>query len=211
MTGGLPARFEAVSLLTSKKLGMRLGLEGGKIVRGGFLESVLQNQSLGLELKNFMARAITSQSPMKDFTAGMSRIITGAGEKAGGYEKQFERFAYDLYNQYDAAYNLNVANEFGMNHFIYQGGLIKDSRDFCREHNDRVWTREEAELWPDWTPSKAMFITDFKQKDLDAVPSYLAYPGYEPLIDRGGYNCRHMLGWIDEGLAKELRPDLKKS
>jgi len=38
----------------------------------------------------------------------------------------------------------------------------------------------------------------------------MAYPGYDPLVDRGGYNCRHQLSFISDELAFKLRPDLKK-
>jgi hypothetical protein len=41
------------------------------------------------------------------------------------------------------------------------------------------------------------------------VPSYLGYAGYQPLIDFGGYRCRHGIGWISDELAQDLRPDLK--
>ena len=56
--------------------------------------------------------------------------------------------------QYDAAYNSKLADEFDMNYFVYQGGLIDDSRDFCAAHNNKVWTREEAGgCGVNWTPS----------------------------------------------------------
>lgn len=36
----------------------------------------------------------------------------------------------------------------------------------------------------------------------------MSYPGYDPLVDAGGYNCRHIIGFIAEEYAKKLRPDL---
>jgi hypothetical protein len=115
-----------------------------------------------------------------------------------------------LYQLYDAAYNSTLAQEFDMNYFIYQGGLIKDSRDFCAAHNNKVFSREEAADWVNWVPSMGDYPAGYEIKQKDTShPSYMDYPGYTPLVDRGGYNCRHMLGWISDELAFDLRPDLK--
>ena len=124
--------------------------------------------------------------------------ITGSKEYTGGLERQFQRYAYDLYQQYDRSYSDSLAEEFDFNYFIYQGGLVTDSREFCVEHNGKVYSREEAEEWPTW-----------KSPTTGDTPSYLGYPGYDPLTDFGGYNCRHFPGWISDELAKEMRPGLK--
>jgi hypothetical protein len=90
--------------------------------------------------------------------------------------------------------------------------VIKDSRDFCVCHNDKVFSVDEAQEWKTWTPSKGKYPEGYtiQQKDINAVPSYLSYPGYDPLVDAGGYNCRHIMGFISDSLAEKLRPDLKK-
>jgi hypothetical protein len=122
-------------------------------------------------------------------------------------ERQFQRYAYDLYQQYDAAYNLTLGNEFGFNYFIYQGGLVEDSRDFCAAHNNKVWSKEEAEKWSEWTPAEGIYPEGYevKAKNIYEVPSYMNYIGYDPLIDRGGFNCRHSLGWIADDIAVDMR------
>jgi hypothetical protein len=153
---------------------------------------------------------VTGQIDTKDFIRGLSDIIQGV-EGPGSLEKQYQRFAYDLYQQYDAAYNKSLAEEFDMKYFVYQGGLIEDSRDFCAAHNNKVWSVEESETWYEWTPAEGEYPEGYeiKQKDIYEVPSYLGYPGYQPLIDRGGYNCRHSIGYITDGLAFDMRPELK--
>lgn len=204
-------KLNKVSAITKTKMDLRIGLDAGKMIRGGFMETVLKNEGMKGEIKQFVSRAVTGQFSMADFNRGMNRIITGAGEVSGGLDKQFQQFGYDLYSQYDAAYNANLAEELDFEYFIYQGGLIPESRDFCREHNNRVYSRKEAEEWRNWTPSKAVNISEFKQKNLNEVPSYLGYAGYEPLVDRGGYNCRHMPGYIPDSMAFRLRPDLNEN
>lgn len=196
--GDLPGKFEKIVASTNKLINLRLGLDGGKLVRGGFLESFFNSNTIGTELKQMTSKAVTSAVNMKDYTQDLKKYITGSPEYKGGLERQFQRYAYDLYQQYDAAYNMVLGNEMGFTYFIYQGGLVEDSREFCREHNNKVYSIEEAKKWGEWVSPTT-----------GETPSYLGYPGYDPLIDRGGYNCRHALGWISDDIALSMRPELK--
>lgn len=198
------AMFEAIAAETTKKLMLRVGLDGGKIVAGGFLDTLVNNETLLLEIKNFTAQAVTGQVKTKDFIKGLNVLVTG-DEGAGGIERQFNRYAHDVFMQYDAAYSTSVADKLQMNYFVYQGDIMKSTRDFCAAHAGKVIHKDEAEKWRDWTPAKGVYPAGYeiKQKNHNAVPSYLSYEGYEPLIDRGGYNCRHSLGWLPDSIAEK--------
>lgn len=213
LRGEISASFEKIISSTTRKINLRLGVENGRIVGGGFLDSYLKDTSIGNTLKNYMSKAITGQINTKEFISGVSGIIGGRDGGPGALEKQMNRFAHDLYMQYDSAYNVSMAEELDLQYFIYHGTLVGDSRDFCAAHQGKVWSREEAKTWKEWTPAKGEYPPgwEIKQKDLYAVPSYMNYPGYEPLIDRGGYNCRHQLGFISNEMAENLRPGLKKN
>jgi hypothetical protein len=191
-------RFVSVIEKTNKLMNLRLGLDGGKLVRGGFLQSFFDSNTIGTELKQMTSKAITSNMNMKDYTTMLKDKITGTDEYTGGLERQFQRYAYDLYQQYDRTYSKTLGDEFGFTYFVYQGGLVKDSREFCVEHNNKVYSVEEAQEWSTW-----------RSPTTGETPSYLGYPGYDPMTDFGGYNCRHFPGWISEELAKEMRPGLK--
>jgi len=211
LAGDLPGRFDKIVTKANKLINLKLGLDGGKLTRGGFLQSFFDSNTIGTELKNMTSKAVTSNMDMKDYVKALREMITGSPDKTGIMERQFQRFAYDIYQQYDRSYNLMLGNELGFKYFIYQGGLIEDSRDFCVAHNNKVWSIEESELWGEWTPSQGEYPVGYevKAKDIYSVPSYLGYAGYDPLIDCGGYNCRHTLGWISDDIAFGMRPDLK--
>jgi len=213
MGASLPATFAKVLSATETKMLTAIGIKGGKILGGGFLDSLSANTELLTSVKNLMSQAVTSQVSTKDFIASMNDLITGSGEKPGGIESHLNRYAHDLYMQYDSAYATSLAEETGMKYFVYLGGKIEDSRDFCVALDGKVWTTEEAKKWKDWTPAKGVYPEGYKikQKDKNAVPSYIAsYDGYQPLVHRGGFNCRHHLGFIMQELAEEMRPDLVK-
>ena len=211
LTGDMPEKFREVAEATQKLTAFRFGITGGRFVRGGFLESLMDEMN-PLAMKRHLAKLITSQVNTKDFIKALTFFFQGAE----GFAKKFERFAFDVYQQYDATYNSKLAEKLELKNFLYLGGLITDSRDFCAAHDNKVWTTEEAETWASWTPAKGKKENQYpsgwviKQKDEYKVPSYLGYPGYDPLIDRGGYNCRHQLAYISDELARRLRPVVKE-
>ena len=126
---------EGAKLITD----LRFGLSGGKFVRGGILESLFKEFG-GTEVKNIMSKAVSGNMDKKEFIKQMRGFVTGTDEKAGISERKWKQFAYDVYQQHDAAYNKKLADEFELRYFIYQGGLIRDSRDFCVAHNNKVWS-----------------------------------------------------------------------
>jgi hypothetical protein len=204
-------RFDKVIEGAKEITDLRFGLKGGKFVRGGILETLFSEFG-ATEVKNIMSKAVSGNMDKKEFIKQMRGFVTGTDEKPGISERKWKQFAYDVYQQHDAAYNKKLADEFDMRYFIYQGGLIRDSRDFCAAHNNKVWSKEEAEEWKVWTPNMGEYPAGYevKAKMVSEVPSYMNYPGYEPLVDRGGYNCRHQLGYISDELAYKLRPELKQ-
>ena len=211
LSGNLPLRFDKIIEGANKLIDLKIGLTGDKVFKGGWLDSFFNSNTVGMELKEMTSKAVTSNMNMKDFIKLLKVKITGDINYKGSLEKQFDAFGYDLYQQYDAAYNLMLGNELGFKYFIYQGGLIVDSRDFCAAHNNKVWSKKEMEDWATWTPSQGEYPEGYeiKAKDIYAVPSYLGYLGYDPGLNRGGYRCRHALGWLSDDIALKMRPELK--
>jgi len=81
------------------------------------------------------------------------------------------QMANDSLAQYSASITKATANEAGITKFKYYGDIIRDSREFCRNHVGKTFTEDEInELWQGSWAGKA--------------------PG-DPFIVRGGYNCRH--------------------
>lgn len=206
----LPKRFDKIIESAKILTDLRIGLRMDKMIRGGMLMNMLKGNPQ--ELQQLLAKAVSGQSDMKDFIKAIKENVTGIEDKPGALDRQFKRFTYDTYMQYDRTYNKKLADEFEMRYFVYQGNLIEDSRDFCVCHIDKVYSIDEAQNWDKWVPSDCEYPEAYpmKSKRPNEVPSYLNFIGYDPIIDMGGYNCRHIAAFIPDDLAEKLRPDLKK-
>lgn len=201
-------RINAVKKATETKMLGRLGYINDRIISGGFLENFTNPAGIVDNVAQTVINAITGQTGVKDLVSTLDAQLTG-GENLGIMERRLNGFAHDVFNQYDRGYAGNMATEFGMEYFVYEGGLVEDTRDFCKEMNGRVFHVSETEAWRTWTPAKITRGFEPKQKCLTCIPSYLDFAGYEPLIDLGGYNCRHNKAYISNELAYRLRPELK--
>lgn len=205
-------RFDQVVKSTDKLMSLRIGIsENGEIKSGGYLDSFITDRTLLTELKQTIIRNVTGQQSLTDFKNSIKEKIIGNETVTGGFEKYYRQFAYDTYQEYDRAYSKQMADEFKMNYAIYQGGLIKDSRDFCRDHENHVYIRSEIDNFGKWTYAKAENIKEFHDSgDHKGIPSYISkFPNYDPFTHCGGFQCRHSLGWINKSMAERLRPELK--
>ena len=107
---------------------------------------------------------------------------TVTGNNLYSYSSQIVQ---DALMGFDGQFAKFRADELGLTSFIYHGSIIRDSRIFCVEHANKIFTEEEArDLWQ----------TDWQGKS-----------GSDPFLDRGGYNCRHHWQPVSEdwGTIKE--------
>jgi len=92
------------------------------------------------------------------------------------------QMVFDSLFQFSAQASAEIAKETGLNHFWYRGAIRKTSRKWCRDHVGDVLTKEEVDGWRDFNwQGKA--------------------PG-DPMIVRGGYNCRHSFIPVDPDWLK---------
>lgn len=66
----VPGLFPKVAKEAAAKMYARLGLEGSKIIVGGYFETLIKNEALLLDVKKLAAQAVTGQFRMKDFVRG---------------------------------------------------------------------------------------------------------------------------------------------
>lgn len=169
-----------------------IGLKDGKIIEGGYLDSITRMPEVRQQIKDYVVQSIGQKKGFQDYLRGMKEIVRGTNERDGALERYYKQFAYDTFNQTDAAINKHYADSLDLTWFVYTGSLIDTSRPFCRKRAGKAYSVEETSKWkcdPD-------LIGKPKGKKCDDK--------YNPLIERGRYNCRHTIRYITAELACQM-------
>lgn len=182
--------INSISSIIEKTVNNRFGINAdGTLIRDGYMMGLLDDVTVRNDIKQTAFRAVQNATGWNDFANQLKVKVEGDPEKMGTFKRFYRNYAYDVYSQADRLNSAQYSTRLGLNYAIYEGGLIETSREFCRERNGKVFSRDE--------------ILSFKLTE--AAP-----PDYDPITDLGGYGCRHYLNWISDELAFMLRPDLKE-
>jgi len=155
-----------------------------------YLQSVSVLEPVKQQVKNYLLGSISSHRSMGTIRLGM-RDILGLKDRSGVLNRYYRNFLYDSVMQFDAILSSAHAEQNGLKYFIYAGGLISTSREFCIKRNDLVFNKDNIDDW----------------KNDSTLPGYPNVDDYNPLIDRGRWGCRHYPLFITDERAKE---ELKK-
>lgn len=173
--------------LVLQQMGVQVGPGNKLIVKpGGYLDKLTRGSQVQEEITDLLRRNMTVSSSFKDFQADARNIILGSDQVNGAMQRYFRTYVYDTFSGVHASYDNYVAKEAGLNSFIYAGTIIADSRPFCVQHCNKVYSRRIIRRWEKQT---------WKGKNKE-VPF---------VISRGGYNCRHQLNWITDEMAASLK------
>lgn len=192
--------MKEINAKVNRTMRRRLGLDPdtGKPIAGGAFDRLFDNEPMRTEVKQVVSRGITAKIPMAKMLKQLQVTVTGTPESPGLYSKALQNLVLDTYQQVDRAVSKEYGARLKLDTFIYAGGLIETSRDFCKKRNNKVFTEEEAAKWA----NDPTLPRTKKEKDSGVLT------GYDPLVDMGRWQCRHRTRYISRELAKELRPDL---
>lgn len=168
----------------------------GNIQKGSYLWRLGRTDEVRAELRQLVVNGISAQTDYQTFAKGIRLYIkgnTGQGIN-GAFEQYWRQYAYDTYNQANEIVSQHIAENLGFKHFVYQGSIIDSTRDFCRKRAGKAFTLEETKTWKN-DPT----LIDKKTKD-----------SYNPIIERGRYNCRHFINWISEEIYIHFKSKEKK-
>jgi len=166
----------------------------GRLRKNGYLYRLGKTEQARETLRRYFLNGITGDVDFLDFQLGFRNLILGnkrvkGVSTAGELERYFDQFAYDSFNQVDAWANKQLASNLNLEHFLYEGSVIKTTRPFCEKRAGKVFSVKETKTWKD-DPD----LIEKRTKD-----------SYDPLIERGRYRCRHFIKYITESLYKQLR------
>jgi len=205
---------DAVDATMRKRLG--IDPEGG-IQKKGYLDQLFATNPARDEIKKMVAKAVAGGIPPKKLQEDLEMRITGGltnskgkwvdAKIAGVLERKLGGFVLGSYRLADNVTNNEFGKKLTLRYFIYSGGLIETSRQFCRKKNNKVFSTEEAlrdwPLDPDLLKTKA-------ERQLGGPPA-----DYQPLEDLGRWegdsdHCRHRLLYISDQMAFDRRPELRR-
>lgn len=177
----------------------RLGI-GDKVnlVEGGYMDSLLKDPTAKNAIKNLSYKEVIKGAGFKGFKKGLEKLIVGDEEKYGAFRQHYRNYAYDSFVQVDRDQSMLLAKDLDLQYFIYEGGLIDSSREFCIKRAGEVFSIKEAELWEN---------DPWIRKNLEK--GYIT--SYNPVTDMGLFGCRHLARFVSKEAAEMLRPDLKKA
>ncbi|RKZ05300.1 hypothetical protein DRQ25_16465 [Candidatus Fermentibacteria bacterium] len=148
-----------------------------------YLKGVSVLNPVRAEAKSYLLGAISSGRSMGSIRSGM-RGILGLGDVRGALARYYNTFLFTRVMEFDRIVSNQAAEQAGLKYFIYAGGLIETSREFCRRRNGLIFNKDNIEDW----------ITD---------PTLPETPGYIPIIDFGSFRCRHFPKWITDEEAQK--------
>lgn len=155
-----------------------------KLTNSGVLTALNQSTAVSSRISQQISQSLAAKMPMKQFKTNFRTFfVNPAG--LGVIESQFNRFAQDLFQDFDRETQRTYADELNLNYAIYSGTEIKTTRDFCEARINNIYSRKEVAKWnsKDWKGKRK---------------------GVPVEVQCGGYNCRHHFSFISDELAKRL-------
>lgn len=156
----------------------------GEIDPNGYLAANVRASGQAQAVAERMNKAISARQDLRAFTRAFRQDFNKPGSPLS-LDFHYNRFARDLFQEFDAEAQLQYAQELGLNHAIYSGTAKDNTRCFCLRRLNRIYTADLILTWNDqtWQGKK---------------------PGVDVRIARGGFNCRHIFSWISEETAEQL-------
>lgn len=149
---------------------------------GSYLDAVMTGQYTAQNAIQQIQTALGARMSLKEFRSQFRQDFNALTDA------EFRRFTFDFFQELDRRAAYEYAKQIGLNHALYAGTLVTDSRRFCVERVNRIYTEDEIAEWND-----------------------LNWQGKRPgdvRVVLGGYNCRHTLNWISAEFAQLLADDL---
>jgi len=110
-----------------------------------------------------------------------------ATDRAGENMKRYAgQILNDSLRDFDATLNFNKSQEAGLTYVKYFGDVIPTTREICRNVINGVYDKR----------SGGLFTVD-EVRELWASRSWSGKKSGDPLIVRGGYNCRHQWSYVN--------------
>ena len=157
----------------------QIGLYKGKIVKGSYLHNLGYMGEVRQQIQQYIINSMSQGARLNRMLRDIKPLITSTKNQRSLFSKYYMKYAYNAISHAINSVGKWIADKNGLDKFLYDGGIIKDSREFCRQRAGQIYTRDEGNEWNDmeWRG---------KMPDLDFF------------VQVGGYNCLHHIKWLNE-------------
>ena len=184
----------------------RLGIDAtGALVPGGYLSAVAGDTSVARSVLRYAYEAQASGTGINAYREGLHTLVTGGDAGAAGVVQTLYSNAADDFSRNDRQLQVLAGKHLGLKAFIYQGGLISGSRQFCIVRNGLVFLDSEIALFGTKEDAYGGYTNKSEGKFSGKTEPYQA------AVDLGGFSCRHTLHGIPHVIALAMRPDLAEN
>lgn len=164
----------------------------GELISGGFTEKFINSTEVLDAIKKKTLEGITQGKGFQELRKDLQETIQGVPKQNNGKLHQYYRNnAYDTYTKVDRLYSDTMAKDLQLTYFYYSGGIINTTRHFCRECNGHIFNT---------TDFKKLRYNNLTQINRPGIPDG-KHSTWVPLIDLGGYGCRHTKDYISTKFA----------
>lgn len=144
------------------------------------MESQLLNDGLQAAIKtplsDILTRNISIGGSYSGFLQEIRDFVIGNPDMEAKLLKYTRTYLTDALFQYSRSYQESVTADLGLDWYNYNGGIIADSREFCRDRSGGYFHRKEIESWAD---------LEWQGKNAATTKSSI-------FILLGGWACRHV-------------------
>lgn len=146
-------------------------------------------QAFSAPLKDMLVSSITGGASLKDTISTLRDFALGTDQTEGRMVSYVKTIAYDSFAVSDRTYTTTVSNQLGLEFYLYFGGHISDTREFCDERRGKYFHKKEIEGWGNGDRCCGL-----------SYPQSGVWPGRNKLTNKttiftlaGGYNCKHSI------------------
>jgi hypothetical protein len=144
------------------------------------IESLLLNNGLESQIKEPLYNMLFQNVSVGGSYSGMvdqMKVYVKGTENDGKLLRYAKQITQDALNNYSRSYQASIGNLLGLEFYQYVGGLMAESREFCRDRAGSYFHYKEIESWAN---------LDWKGKRPDTTESSI-------FVYLAGWNCQHQI------------------
>lgn len=179
-------RLNEVKNNVSRSIDKHLGLNpDGSLKQNGFLDKSLNSEKLQQAFIKEMNTALKGNPDVGVLKDRIKNFIVGNDVQNGLLQRHYNTLAKDILINIDRTNGNLFADQLGLRDFIFGGGLIKTSRQFCLKCNGKMFNVDQAKEWKKILGEPNGPVWD-ESRDGEYVPTE----------QMGGLGCRHVADWV---------------